>query len=294
MPTPTTDPRVLYFGDPQGALALLDRGLPLVGVVHGRRGGPGWQRLVPRVRALPRWMRPDLDDPAVVAELAALAPTLLVSGFFPRRIPEPVLALAPGVNVHPSDLPRWRGPDPAYWAIVSGDTHTAACVHDLASGLDEGAVLHRAPVAIKPHESGGALAVRMEAFAAEVLGDVVARMVAGERFTPVPQTGAVSWAPLIDPDSVEIDWTAPAAQVHCLVRAASPEPGAFTGIGEELLVVYSGRPVDAGRFAALPPGTPFVRGGVAHLRCGDGAYRLGRLRLGKRLITGRVLASLLV
>ena len=30
---------ILYFGDPAGALALLDRGLSLSGVVHGRRGG---------------------------------------------------------------------------------------------------------------------------------------------------------------------------------------------------------------------------------------------------------------
>ncbi|MCA9546814.1 MAG: methionyl-tRNA formyltransferase, partial [Myxococcales bacterium] len=121
---PLTEARILYFGDPQGALALLDRGVPLVGVVHGRPGGPGWQALVPRVRHLPRWFKPDLEAPEVVAALAALKPTLLVSGFYPRRIPPPVLALAPGVNVHPSDLPRWRGPDPAWWAIREGDAHT--------------------------------------------------------------------------------------------------------------------------------------------------------------------------
>ena len=65
--------RVLYFGDPRGALALLDRGIPLCGVVHGRRGGPGWQALLTRLRAdhpdLPRWLRPDLSDPQVVSAL---------------------------------------------------------------------------------------------------------------------------------------------------------------------------------------------------------------------------------
>ncbi|MCB9526183.1 MAG: hypothetical protein H6702_22790 [Myxococcales bacterium] len=291
---PLTEARILYFGDPQGALALLDRGVPLVGVVHGRPGGPGWQALVPRVRHLPRWFKPDLEAPEVVAALAALKPTLLVSGFYPRRIPPPVLALAPGVNVHPSDLPRWRGPDPAWWAIREGDAHTAVCVHDLAQGLDEGAVLYREAVAIGPRESGGHLAVRMERKAAEVLGAVVARMVAGERFTPQPQEGEVTWAPLVDPDDVEVAWTQPAEIVDRLVRAAAPDPGAFTGIGDELLVIYSGTPVAAGRFAGLAPGTPFVRGGVAHIKCGEGAFRLGWLRLGKRRLTGRELAGLLL
>ena len=105
-------------------------------------------------------------------------------------------------------------------------------------------------------------------------------MVAGERFTPQPQVGEVTWAPLVDPDDVEVAWTQPAEIVDRLVRAAAPDPGAFTGIGDELLVIYSGTPVAAGRFAGLAPGTPFVRGGVAHIKCGEGAFRLGWLRLG--------------
>ena len=37
--------RVLYFGDPLGAVKLLTSGIQIVGLVHGRRGGPGWKRL---------------------------------------------------------------------------------------------------------------------------------------------------------------------------------------------------------------------------------------------------------
>ncbi len=105
---------VLYFGDPAGALALMDRGVTLCGVVHGRRGGRGWRGLVPRLGDLPRWRLPDLEDPALAAELSALEPRLIVAAFYPRLIPRQVLDIAPGINVHPSDLPRWRGPDPGW------------------------------------------------------------------------------------------------------------------------------------------------------------------------------------
>lgn len=287
--------RVLYFGDPQGGLALLARELDLVGVVHGRRGGAGWLRFVRAVADRPRWMTPDLDDPAVVSALAALEPDLIVSGFYPRLIPQAVLDLAPGINVHPSDLPRWRGPDPTHWAIRSGDAETAICVHQLTAELDAGAVLLREVVPIKPRESAGRLSARVEERGAELIAEVAARMQAGERFTPKLQQGEITWAPMVDPDDLEIDWSADGAAIDALVRASAPWPGAYTGIEDELLVVYAGRAVPADRFAALPAGTPFVRDERLHIRCGGAdAYRLDRARLGRKRMTGAALARLFV
>lgn len=285
--------RVLYFGDPQGGLALLARGIRPVGVVHGRTGGPGWLRFVPQVRDLPRFMKPDLHDAEVLGTLAALAPTLIVAGFYPRRIPPAVLALAPGINVHPSDLPRWRGPDPTHWTIRVGDPTTALCVHRLTDGLDEGDLLFREVVDVQPRETAGHLAERLESRGAEVLADVAVRLLAGEVLPPTPQTGEVTWAPLVPPDDLEVDWTQAAVDVDRLVRASVPWPGAFTGLAGELLVLLAGRPVEAGRFESLKPGTPFVRGERLCIRCGEGAWRVDRARLGQRDVAGAKLARLL-
>lgn len=285
---------VLYFGDPLGAHALLDRGVKLVGVVHGRPGGVGRPTLPRRLAGVPRWTTPKLDDPAIVAALAALKPTLIVGAFYPRRIPPEVLALAPGINVHPSDLPRWRGPDPCHWTLRSGDPTTAVCVQWLAEAYDAGDVLTREVLPVPPRVSCGALAAKLERMGAERVADVAVRLLAGETLEATPQTGEMTWAPLVDPDDLEIDWTQPATTVDALVRASAPEPGAYSGIGDELLVVLSGTPVEAGSFATLSPGTPFVRRDQAHIVCGQGAYRLGRLILGRSRITGRTLAQLLV
>lgn len=285
---------VLYFGDPRGALALLDRGVTLTGMVHGRRGGPGWATLLRRIDGVPRWHLPDLADPAVVAAFAAGAPRLIVACFYPRRIPAPVLAIAPGLNAHPSDLPRWRGPDPCAWAIRAGDDHTAICIHRLTEGLDEGDVLVREQSPIGARETGGELADRLEARGAALIAEVAAQWLAGAAPTPKPQVGTPTWAPLLPDNAWEIDWRQPAVEVDRLVRAAAPEPGAFSGLGDELLVVLRGAVADGGRFEALEAGTPFVRGGQVFLRCGEGAYRLDRVRLGRRSLTGRALAGLLV
>ena len=284
---------VLYFGDPQGGLALLESGIDLVGVVHGRRGGPGWRSFVPAVKHLPRWTTPDLEDPSVRDRLMELKPTLIVSCFYPRVIPQTLLDAVPGINVHPSPLPRWRGPDPCTWAIRSGDQSTALSVHWLSKGIDEGDIIEMRTMPIKARDTSGRLAYRLEADGAQMIAQVARRIIDGETMSAMPQKGEVSWAPLVPDDDWEIDWNQPASQVDALVRAAHPEPGAYTGIGNELMVILSGQVASAGRFEILTPGTPFIRDECVHILCGEGAFRLGRVRLGRRPMGGKALAKLL-
>ena len=265
----------------------------LVGVVHGRRGGPGSRRFIPLVKHLPRWTTPNLESPSIRDALLALKPSLIVSCFYPRLIPPGLLDEVPGINVHPSPLPRWRGPDPCTWAIRAGDEQTALCVHWLSEGVDEGDIIDERQITIGKRETAGRLADRLEADGAVMIAETAKEILSGSQVVSRPQQGPVSWAPLIPDDDWEIDWTLKASQVDALVRAGHPDPGAFTGIGQELLVILGGRATGAGQFESLPPGTPFIKDECVHIRCGEGAFRLGRLRLGRRPMGGKELAKLL-
>jgi len=286
--------RILYFGDPAGGLALLERGLTPVGVVHGRAGGKGRHRFVAQIRSLPRWQLPDLEDPRIIHELARLQPDLLVAAVYPQRIPQSVLNLAPGINVHPSDLPRWRGPDPCSWTIRAGDPMPAVTVHWLTAGFDEGDIIHRWAVPVGLRDTAGRLAARLEALGAEKVADTAVTIASGVPIESVAQSGDVTWAPMVEAEDWEIDWQLTADEIDRLVRAAMPEPGAFTGIGNELLVILNARAVETGVFAALEPGTPYVKDHRLHIRCGIGALRLDRVRLGRRPLWGRELARLFI
>ena len=285
---------ILYLGDPAGALALLDRGLSLSGVVHGRRGGKGLRRLLPRLKDIPRWHLPDLEKNEVVEALAGTKPTLIVACFYPKLIPRSVLDLAPGINVHPSPLPRWRGPDPCTWSIRAGDEHTATSVHWLTEGLDEGDLLRQVTHVIGKRETTGHLAARMEADGAKQIAEVAELLIKGEPPESWPQDGTVTWAPMLEADDWEVDWTQEADTVDRFIRAALPEPGAFTGLGDELMVIHSAGVASAGAFDALPPGTPFIRDGLVHIRCGSDAICLRRVRVGRRLLNGHAFAELFV
>ena len=92
--------------------------MEIVGIVHGRAGGKGWQNISfvdirQKPTGLRRWIRlPDLNQPNLIAELFFLEPNIIVSCFYPDKIPQSILSLGMGFNVHPSDLPKWRGPEP--------------------------------------------------------------------------------------------------------------------------------------------------------------------------------------
>ena len=61
------------------------------------------------------------------------------------------------LNLHASDLPRWRGAAPIQRAIMAGDASTAVCVMRMDEGLDTGPVCLRDPVPIGPDATAGEL-----------------------------------------------------------------------------------------------------------------------------------------
>ncbi|WP_105167635.1 formyltransferase family protein [Pseudoalteromonas sp. T1lg23B] len=57
------------------------------------------------------------------------------------------------VNIHPSHLPDYRGPQPLYWQIRNGETTTALTIHKVAEELDSGDIGYRVDIDIHPFET---------------------------------------------------------------------------------------------------------------------------------------------
>ncbi|MDF2695616.1 MAG: fmt2, partial [Labilithrix sp.] len=108
--------RVAFVGLPLAALLLARDGHTIVWAGICRRDAIGTRRLT---RLLGK------DKVAIVPDLArsayairAAQPDLLVSWFWTKNIPRSVRTIAPlgALGIHPSLLPRHRGPDPTFWA----------------------------------------------------------------------------------------------------------------------------------------------------------------------------------
>ena len=293
--------RILYLGMPLGALMLLREGHQLVGACISRPNSPGISRLR---RALaetgaPLLGRPDITQPSVQALLASTEPDLVVSWFWTRRIPATLIALAPhgGINVHPSLLPRHRGPDPYFWTLYREDAETGVTVHRITESYDSGPILLQRRVAVPPRGNAWALARALDRPSLEAVRDVV-RGIAEGRFTDAGTSqddARATEAPRPTDDDCEILWDHPALRVIARIRAASPDPGAFTGLGEGTLVVLEAEPY-ANPPRGLEPGdVAWLPGGVV-VACGGGeAVLLTRARSEEddTVVTGERIAALL-
>jgi methionyl-tRNA formyltransferase len=265
--------RIAFFGLPLAALLLARDGheIAYAGIVRG----PGERRLATRVAPGRVHRMPDLGSERVLQELRLARPELVVSWFWVKRVPPAVLALAPAVGVHPSLLPRHRGPDPYFWAIDAGDETTGVTAHRLDEQYDTGPILGQRTLRIDPRWNAWQLARALDRPSLALLRDVVRAYAEGR--PPAPQAqdeAAATAAPRPDDEELAVRWSWGAARIGRRVRAAAPWPGAWTEIGDAIAFLVRVR-VTRDFPRALAPGEAAVRqDGTAVVRAGDDALEL--------------------
>lgn len=177
------------------------------------------------------------------------------------------------MNLHFSDLPRWRGAAPVQRAILAGDSTTATTVFRLDTGLDTGDVIDRVVSPLGAHETASEVLDRLARSGAE---QVVAALDAWERgeVRPVPQTGEATRAPKTTGDEGRLIPDEGLAVTYRRFRAMTEEPGAYIETPSGRLIVRQARPA-AG--ALVPCGRVEVRDGRVVVGLSDGGLEIERL-----------------
>jgi methionyl-tRNA formyltransferase len=265
--------RIAFLGLPLAAALLARDGHELA--YAGLVPGIGLRRVRTRLAPGRTHRMPDLTSERAVAEVREARPELVVSWFWTKPVPPSVLAIAPAVGVHPSLLPRHRGPDPYFWAIDAGDEATGVTAHRLEEEYDTGPILAQRTLRIDPLWDAWKLARALDRPSLALLREVVGAYAAGRAPREVAQDEAeATAAPRPSEEDLAIRWTWPAARIERRVRAAAPWPGVWTEIGDEIVVLERAR-VTGDYPRALAPGEAAVRAdGVAVVRAGEGAVEL--------------------
>ena len=224
---------------------------------------------------------PNLEDEEIVARVRESKPDLLVSWFWTKRIPKSILEIAPlgGIGVHPSLLPRHRGPDPYFWVIDSGDETTGVTAHRLDEKYDTGNILAQRSLAIDREWTAWTLAKKMDRPSLALLRQIVGDFASGNIPNGIVQDEALATeAPAPTDDDLEISFQWPAEKIVRRIRAASPWPGAFSEVADETLtIVHAEVTRDFPR--ALAPGEAAVVAGRVVVRAADDAIRLFAARI---------------
>jgi methionyl-tRNA formyltransferase len=220
-------------------------------------------------------------DPGFLAELTALAPDCVPVVAYGALVPPAALAVPPHgwVNLHFSVLPAWRGAAPVAHAVLAGDDVTGATTFLLEEGLDTGPVLGVVTHPIAATDTAGDVLDDLADAGARLLVATLHGIEDGA-LVPVPQpTDGVSYAPKLTTDDAHVDWSAPSLRVDRLVRATTPEPGAWTMLrGERVGLGPVRSPASDDDGVVLAPGE--LRAGKHEVLVGTGSgpVRLGEVR----------------
>jgi methionyl-tRNA formyltransferase len=289
--------RILFAGTPAPALPSLQRLIDspnhdVIAVLTRPDAASGRRaRLTPSpvaAFALERdvpVLRPDRPNgPEFVAELIDLAPDCCAVVAYGALLRDGLLAVPPlgWINLHFSLLPAWRGAAPVQAAIAAGDTVTGATTFRIEPSLDSGPVFGVVTESVRPTDTAGELLARLSVSGAALL-EATLDGIADGSLTAVPQpVDGVTVAPKITVDEARVRWELPAHVVDRRIRAVTPNPGAWTLIGD--LRVKLG-PVEVSDREPLPPGVIHIDREGVHVGTGSRPVVLGELQPpGKKLM----------
>lgn len=218
----------------------------------------------------------DPKDPIVMDALQKMQPDLLLSFYYRKMIPTPVLDIPSlgSFNMHGSLLPRYRGRAPINWALVHGEIEAGATLHHMVKSADAGAIVDQEAFPITPTENAYDLTHKMGAAAVRLLLRQLPALKEGRAVArPQDESKATYFGGRSEKDS-QIDWHQSPWQIHNLVRAVPFPyfPPAFTfKDGEKLEIRANQLPSENQLVEMAKPGQVVAKGDTwIRVACGAG------------------------
>ena len=231
--------RIVFFGTPELAVpsvAALAARHEVTAVVcqPDRPKGRGKKMLPPPVKA---WAEANgllvhqptkLNDGSFEAWLRDQAPDVCALAAYGRMLKQPILDVPRHgfINMHPSLLPKYRGPSPIQSAVLNGDAVTGVTIMDITLAMDSGDIYLQRESAIGPDETASELTERLADLGGAMMAEVADAIAAGSATRTPQDDDAASYCELLSKEDGYIDWSAPAQRIHNLVRGAQPWPAA--------------------------------------------------------------------
>lgn len=198
-----TSKPIVFFGTEKFSLvalrALVEAGCSIAAVVTkpDSKKGRGHKLVPPEVKtyaskhAIPVWQPVKLAD--IAAKISSLDQPAGVLVSYGKIIPQSIIDLfTPGIiNLHPSLLPRYRGPSPIESALLYGDTTTGVSLMQLSAAMDAGPVYDQQTISLTGHETAPELYERLGQLGSQRLIELLPTILDGS-LQPRPQDDAAA------------------------------------------------------------------------------------------------------
>lgn len=227
---------------------------------RGRRVTPNPVTRFARDRQIPILQPARLRDAGSIDSIAELAPSIIVVAAYGQLLPQRLLDLPERgcLNLHPSLLPRYRGPTPIPAAILHGDRTTGVSLMLLDKGMDTGPILDQTEADIRDGETAGELEERLAALSSELLRSNLSAWMMGDRIASPQDSNRATMSGLIKKEDAHLKWDLPATTLVRQILAYNPWPMAFARWNDQQLRILRAHEITGstgrGRVAGVKDG----------------------------------------
>ncbi len=143
-----------------------------------------------------------------------------------------VLNAALCINIHPSSLPKYRGPSPIRTAILNGDKDMDVCLMAMTPEMDAGDIYMRKNIEIAENDTNETVEAKVSNIAIKMLDEYMSNPNA---FVAVPQVGEPTFTRKFEGDDEIIDWKESPIKIHNQIRALGCGRTKINGIDVKIL-----------------------------------------------------------
>lgn len=193
-----------------------------------------------------------------IAEIANLAPDLIVVAAYGQILPKKVLEIPRygAINVHASILPKYRGAAPINYAIMNGEVETGVTIMKMDVGLDTGDIIKIEKTTIFKSDTDQTVSKRLAEIGGKVLIEVINDIEKNDFIASIPQDDSKStYASMMDKSLGYINFNNDAEKIDYLIRAITVWPTATCMLNKKKIKIYMSHIKEEETDIAYDPGT---------------------------------------
>lgn len=254
--------RVLFVGIPDMAYICLDglsmAGVNIVGVIGPKKNHPTYLNFKNFVesRELNFIEFDKLNDEGFIKKVKDLNADIAVVCSFNYKIPKALLdSVKDGfVNIHPSLLPAYRGPNPYSSVIINGEKETGVTLHFMDETFDTGDIIAQKKMTVSEIETMGTLFNRLNILGLDMLLETLQKYENAPLARRQQPVGAFEYGKSIANENLIINYEKSASEIESFIRALNPFVLAQTGFRGNMVKVFSAEVVEQDLHQTYSPG----------------------------------------
>jgi methionyl-tRNA formyltransferase len=189
-------------------------------------------------------LTPERLDENFLSQISNLQFQIAVVASYGKIIPQSILDVAQSgfLNVHPSLLPKYRGPSPVPATILNGDKETGVTIIKMDAEMDHGPIILTKKIKLLGQEDFTILITKLFQLGTQALIEVIPDFVAGKIKLQEQNHAKATYCERMKKENGYFELTHPPSKekLDRMIRAYDPWPGVWTRWNGKVVKFYPG------------------------------------------------------